>query len=192
MWLTPRLGEFSAAYPDIELTVVVDDNELDLSMREADVAIRMTPPRQSDLIQRHLVTFHFHLYAAESYIAAHGRPERLADLQRHRLVTYGDSPHPPFPDVNWILRAGGLDLARRSVLSVNNFVGILKAVETGIGVAALPDYMVRDAQGLVRLMPDLEAPAVPSFFVYPEELRNSKRIAVLRDFLLRKVAEETF
>ena len=115
MWLTPRLPEFLRLYPEIQVTLVVDDDELDLSMREADVAIRMTAPRQPDLIQRHLVTFHFHLYASARYVEDHGSPSRLSDLRNHRLVTYGDVLHPPFPDVNLIMRVGGIDESHRSV-----------------------------------------------------------------------------
>jgi DNA-binding transcriptional LysR family regulator len=191
-WLTPRMTEFFDLYPEIRLTLLVDDDELDLSMREADVAIRMSLPRQGDLIQRHLTTFHFHLYAAPAYLRRHGVPRRIEDLQEHRLVSYGSTMHPPFPDVNWILRAGGNDFAHRAVLEVNNFFAIFKAVQNGVGIAALPDYMAREDSSLVRLLPEIEAPAVPAYFVYPEELRNSKRIAVLRDFLLRKVANQNF
>ncbi|MBV8166254.1 MAG: LysR family transcriptional regulator [Alphaproteobacteria bacterium] len=191
-WLTPRMTEFFDLYPEIRLTLLVDDDELDLSMREADVAIRMTLPRQGDLIQRHLATFHFHLYAAPAYLRRQGVPRRIDDLQDHRLITYGSTTHPPFPDVNWIMRAGGNDFAHRTALEVNNFFAIFKAVQTGVGIAALPDYMAREDSTLVRLLPEIEAPAVPAYFVYPEELRNSKRIAVLRDFLLRKVANQNF
>src|SRR5579883_480449 len=51
-WLTPRIREFTDLYPEIQVSLIVDDSELDLSMREADVAIRMSPPRQPDLVQR--------------------------------------------------------------------------------------------------------------------------------------------
>ncbi|TAD91460.1 MAG: LysR family transcriptional regulator [Alphaproteobacteria bacterium] len=192
MWLTPRLHEFLDLYPEIRLTLLVDDQELDLSMREADVAIRMTPPKQADLIQRHLVTFHFHLYASPTYLKKFGTPKTMDDLKNHRLITYGTDIHPPFPDANWVIRAGGVDLAHKSVFCVNSFFGILRAVQTGAGIAALPDYMAREDASLVRLLPEIEAPAVPAYFVYPEELRHSKRIAVLREFLLRKVAEQEF
>jgi len=64
IWLTPRIREFLELYPDIQVAMVVDDSELDLSMREADVAIRMSPPRQPDLVQRHLMTVRVHLYAS--------------------------------------------------------------------------------------------------------------------------------
>jgi DNA-binding transcriptional LysR family regulator len=191
-WLTPRMPEFLETYPEITVSMVVTDNELDLAMREADVAIRMTPPRQADLIQRHLVTFHFHLYASPAYLQKHGSPRTVQDLAEHRLVTYGEDAHPPFPDVNWLLRAGGNDFAHRTVLKVNNFFAIFRAVQQGVGIAALPDYMAHEDPTLVRVLPDLQAPAIPAYFVYPEELRNSKRIAVLRDFLLRKVSDQEF
>ena len=62
------------------------------------------------------------------------------------------------------------------------------AVEGGLGVAALPDYMIQSNPRVVRILPEVEGNAYDVFFVYPEELRASKRIAVFRDFLLSKVA----
>lgn len=53
MWLTPRMRDFVDRYPDIQVSLLLDETELDLGMREADVAIRMAPPRQPDLVQRH-------------------------------------------------------------------------------------------------------------------------------------------
>lgn len=191
-WLAPRLNEFLDLYPEIRLTLVLDDTELDLSMREADVAIRMAPPRQADLVQRHLTTFHFHMYASRGYLDKRAPPQVITDLAQHRLIAYGADTKPPFHDVNWLLHAGGHDFAEQAVLKVNNFFAILRAVETGVGIAALPDYMAVDHPNLVRLLPDVEAPAVPAYFVYPEELRSSKRISVLRDFLLQKVQKQVF
>ena len=66
---------------------------------------------------------------------------------------------------------------------------MVSAVKTGVGIAALPDYMHGDDEGLVRVLTDVRAPKVDVFFVYPEELRNSKRVAVFRDFLLAKLAQ---
>lgn len=191
-WLAPRLNEFLELHPEISLTLLLDDDELDLSMREADVAVRMTVPRQADLIQRHLTTFHFHIVASEAYLKEHGTPTDLTDLGHHRLICYGDPKRAPFPEVNWLLKAGGNDFSSRAVLKVNNFYAIYRAVKSGIGIAALPDYMTNDDSGLIRLLPDVEVPAVPAYFVYPEELRNSKRISVLRDFLLRQVSAQAF
>ncbi|MGE3246906.1 MAG: LysR family transcriptional regulator, partial [Beijerinckiaceae bacterium] len=88
-WLTPRLGEFLELYPDIKLTVLLVDGELDLAMREADVAIRVREPVQADLIRRRIFTMHFHAYASPQYLERHGEPKSLADLDHQRIITYG-------------------------------------------------------------------------------------------------------
>ena len=189
-WLTPRMGEFLEVYPDVTVDLLLDDRELDLSMREADVAIRMAPPRQPELIQRHLMTVHMHVYAAPSYIKRYGLPKSPEDLEQHKVIVYGEETRPPVPDVNWLLKLGVKgDGLRRPSLTVNNVYAIQRATQAGLGLAALPEFMVQGTSNLVRVMPDIEGPRIDAYFVYPEELRNSKRIQVFRDFLLRKVAE---
>jgi len=190
IWLTPRIREFMELYPEIQVSLVVDDTELDLSMREADVAIRMSPPRQPDLIQRHLVSVQVHIYASPDYLKKYGTPQRPEDLDTHRLIVYGEDSRPPVPGVNWLLDAGakpGHD--RRPILTVNNTYGMLRAVMSGLGLASLPDFVAHENNGLVRVLPELAGPPNEAYFVYPEELRASKRISVFRDFLLRKVTE---
>ena len=192
-WLAPRMREFMEVYPDIELHLVLADRELDLSMREADVAIRMTPPRQADLIQRHVLTVHMQAYAAASYVKKMGIPKTPEELDKHRLVVYGEDERPPVPDTNWLLRVGRpAGDPRRPAMSINNVYGILQAVQWGSGIAALPEFMVQGSNDLVRVLPELEGPQIDAYFVYSEELRATKRIAVFRDFLLRKVADSTF
>jgi DNA-binding transcriptional LysR family regulator len=193
VWLTPRLKEFVELYPDINLNLLVDDAELDLSMREADCAIRTTTPRQPDLVQRHLLTIHVHVFASPAYLKKFGVPKTTADLDGHKIIVYGEDPRPPFPGVNWLLEAGAKPGHRRQpALMVNNVYAILRAVENGIGIAAFPDYMAHESTKIVQVLPELEGPTYEAYFVYPEELRNSKRIAVFRDFLVRKVAESQF
>jgi len=190
IWLTPRIREFLDLYPEIQVSLVVDDSELDLSMREADVAIRMSPPRQPDLIQRHLVSVQVHIYASNEYIQKYGTPQRPEDLEEHRIIVYGEDARPPVPGVNWLLEVGvksGQD--RRPILTVNNTYGMLRAIKSGLGMAALPDFVASEHTGLVRILPEVSGPPNEAYFVYPEELRTSKRISVFRDFLLRKVAE---
>ena len=189
-WLTPRIHEFVELYPEVQVSILVDDSELDLSMREADVAIRMSPPRQPDLVQRHLMPVRYHIYAAPEYVKRHGSPKRLEDLNNHRVIVYGQDGRPPVRNINWLMEAGlkpGQE--RRPVLTVNNAHAILRAVQAAIGIGAVPDFMASDAEGLIRVMPELQGPESEAYFVYPEELRSSKRIAVFREFLVRKVAE---
>ena len=192
-WLAPRLREFMEVYPEIELSLLLADRDVNLSMREADVAVRLTPPTQPDLIQRHLVTVHMHIYAAASYIKDHGLPTAVAELDDHSIIVYGEDTRPPVPDLNWLLELGrDSGRPRRPALTVNNVYGILRAVQSGAGLAALPEFMGHDLSDLVQVLPELDGPQFDAYFVYPEELRSAKRIQVFRDFLLRAVAESNF
>jgi DNA-binding transcriptional LysR family regulator len=192
-WLTAQMHEFIEMYPDIDVSLVLSDNELDLGMREADVAIRMQMPRQPGLIQRHLLTVRSHVYAGHGYIQKYGKPRSVQDLDKHRLIIFGEDARAPVQDVNWILKEGNPDGHERTVvLRVNNVYGIFRAVESGLGIASLPDYLARESTKLEAVLPDLNVRTTDVYFTYPEELRHSKRIAVFRDFLLRKVADARF
>jgi DNA-binding transcriptional LysR family regulator len=188
-WLAPRLAQFLELYPDVSISLLLDDQELDLAMREADVAIRMHPPKQPDLVQRHLMTIHWVVCASPDYLKKYGMPQRPEDLDAHRLVMFGDH-HPPVADVNWLAEAGRRPgNPRRALLEVNSTAAMMTTIRAGIGLGALPDYLMAENHDLVRLLPDMPSPKVDVFFVYPEELRNSKRVAVFRDFLLARLAE---
>ncbi|KIL97245.1 Transcriptional regulator LysR family [Paramagnetospirillum magnetotacticum MS-1] len=192
LWLTPRIKDFLDAYPEISVTMVLFDGELDLAMREADVAIRMMPPRQPDLIQRHLLSMNYAVFASPAYIEKYGMPKSADDLDNHRIIVYGDDTRvsAPVSNVNWLLEAGASpDRPRKPVLEVNNIYGIYRAVKSGLGIAAMPEYLRGEAEALVHILPELKGPKVEAYFVYPEELRHSKRITVFRDFLLSKIAE---
>jgi DNA-binding transcriptional LysR family regulator len=192
-WLTPRIKDFHDLYPDIRISLILDDQEMDLAMGEADVAIRMNRPRQPDLIQRHLMTVHFHLYASQSYVEKNGAPKTENELDGHALITFADAVRPPIADVNWLLDAGATrGKVRRPVFTVNNVYGIFRATDSGLGIASLPDYMVEAAPNLVRVLPQLEGPSLEAFFVYPDALRHSKRVDVFRNFLLSKIQVTKF
>jgi len=192
-WLTPRIREFIEAYPDISVHLVLTDGEVDLTMREADISIKLTAPTQPDLIQRKLMAVNFHLYASPDYIKRHGAPKRAEDLDRHALIAYGQELGSPVPASAWTLELGATpENTRVPVLTVNNVYGLLLAVESGLGIAALPDYIVQGQSQAVRVLDDVAGPSFDTYFVYPEELRNSKRIGVFRDFLIQKVNETRF
>ena len=188
-WLAPKLPGFLAAYPDVTVSLLLDDADLDLAMRQADVAIRMHPPRQPDLVQRHLMEIRWLVCAAPEYCKAHGVPARAEELDDHRLILFGDY-HAPVADMNWLAEAGRRPgQPRRALLEVNSLAAMATAVRAGLGIGALPDWMGADLDGLVRLLPETKAPKVDAYFVYPEELRSSKRVMVFRDFLLARLQE---
>lgn len=186
-WLTARLNEFIQLYPDLQIDLILEDQELDLSMREADVAIRLRKPTQPDLIQRRLFTVHFHLFASPAYINQFGHPSSVEDLDDHRIITFGERAPSHLRDINWLETAGRPSgNLRPSTLKMSNILAIKRAALKGIGVAILPDYLIESDSELIQV--DLEAnlPSFETYFVYPEELKKSARVSVFRDFLVSK------
>ena len=193
-WLTPRLGEFNDLFPDIRITLLTTDEELDLAMREADVAIRLRQPTQPDLIQRKLFSVHFHAYASPEYLKRFGTPHALEDLDNHRIVMLGGSTVPIYlQNRNWlteVARNGGA--TRTPHLTINNVLGVLRACQRGLGIALLPDYLVEEGGSLVQLFGEADAPALDAYFVYPEELKSVARVQAFRDFLVSKAQRWNF
>ena len=193
-WLTPRLGEFLNLYPDIRVQLILNDEDLDLSMREADVAIRLQPPSQNDLIRRKLFTVHNHVYAATSYVQKFGTPKRLEDLDKHRILIYGATAPASLKRLNWLETAGRENGSPRpAALQVNNVLGLMHGVNRGVGIAVLPDYVAGTDPSLVAVLEgEDDLPSFETFFVYPEEMKASKRVTVFRDFLVGKAREWSF
>ncbi len=193
-WLLPRLGEFIDLYPDIRVTLITSDEELDLAMREADVAIRLRQPTQPDLIQRKLFSVHFHAYASPEYLKRLGTPRALEELDDHRIVILGGSTVPTYlQNRNWLTEvARDGKSARTPVLAISNVLGVLRACQRGLGVALLPDYLVEENGGLVQLFGETSTPALDAYFVYPEELKTVARVQVFRDFLVSKAQRWQF
>ncbi|ADP71379.1 transcriptional regulator, LysR family [Rhodomicrobium vannielii ATCC 17100] len=192
-WLTPRLNEFMKLYPDIQLQLILDDETLNLTMREADVAIWFGPPSQQDLVRRKLFTVHFHVYASVEYVKRNGRPRNLEDLDRHRILTYGGVLPSPFKEMNWLETAGrdGRDLRDPSV-RINSLLALREAVLQGVGIAVLPDYLAKDHPRLVNVLEEAEMPVFDTYFVYPADLKDTKRVNAFRDFLVEKSREWSF
>ena len=193
-WLTPRLGEFLDLYPDIRLTLITTDQELDLAMREADVAIRLRQPVQPDLIQRKLFSVHFHAYASPEYLKKFGTPRHHDDLDKHRILLLGGGNIPTFlQNRHWLLEVGRNGKGSRlPVLTIHNILGLLAACRRGLGIALLPDYLVGDNGGLVQLLGESDQIALEAYFVYPEELKSVARVQVFRDFLVSKAQRWNF
>jgi DNA-binding transcriptional LysR family regulator len=187
-WLAPLLGEFLDLYPEISVTLLLSDDELDLAMREADVGIRLRQPTQSELIQRKLFPVHYHVFASPDYLTRFGRPRDVTDLDSHRIVGFAGLVPSFLQPLNWLALAGREDREQRQAnVSVNNMLGLKRAVEGGVGIGVLPQYLIEPDSNLVRLLTQAETPTLEAYLAYPEELRNVRRIQVFRDFLVSKV-----
>ena len=185
VWLTPRLAEFRELYPDIELDVILTDDELDLAMREADIALRLWEPKQSDLIRRRLFTLHYSAYASRAYLQRHGTPRSIEVLDHHRIVAFGVTGSAYLGNLNLLL-AHGRDPRnpRRPVFSINNLFAMKRALDTGAGLGVLPDYMVEENSVLTRLDFGVEMPIFDCWLTYAEEMKTVARVQALRDFLV--------
>lgn len=191
-WLASRINEFHLKFPDISVSLLLtDEPELDLTSREAEVAIRFARQTLPDMIERKLLTIRYHVFASTAYLKKHGTPQTPADLDQHELIVYGSDVVGPFENMNWLLKAGASPgCKRKPALTVTSVYGIYRAVKSGLGIAALPYYLTEESPELVHILPELRGPDMEAYFVYPDALRHSKRVAVIRDFLLQQAEVE--
>ena len=185
LWLAPRLAKLYEKYPDLKIDLMLEERVLDLPMREADVAIRMKEPSQADLIRRRLMSVRMRLYASRSYLETHPTPTTLDELSQHRLICQNVSATQVSAGATLVKELMAHDMP--SLLTVNNYYGVLQAVLNDLGVGVLPDYVTEMSDKLVRVLPEIESNEVPVFLAYPEELRHSKRIAAFRDFVMDEI-----
>ena len=192
-WLTPRIKEFMDLNPGIEIELIFDDRELDLATREADVAIRMRRPKQLNLIQKKFVDFNYHIYGSNEYLEKNGYPKTLKDLDKHKFITYGKGAPSPVYNPDWVLKIGSKDgKKRRSLMKVNSVYGLLLAVQSGVGLAALPDYITVNVPNITKVLPEVEGPLTETHLVYPQSLKNVTKVKAFRNFLFSKVSEWKF
>jgi DNA-binding transcriptional LysR family regulator len=192
LWLSAQMKEYTDLYPEIDVTLICEDRELDLTTREADAAIRFRPTRHPDLVQVPIMRLRNSLYASNDYVREHGLPQKVSDLDKHKLLGFeAAAGNLPFPEVNWLFDLPG---ARelKPFFRVNSLIAMRSAVKQGMGIAALPDYLVHRTRHISRVLPELAGPVTEAWYVYPMELRNSKRIAVFKGFVAGKIAESNF
>ena len=189
-WLTPRIQEFMTLNPEIEIELIFDDKELDLSTRQADIGIFMRRPKQLNYIQKKLVDIKYYIYGSYKYLEKYGMPKTINDLNKHRFISFGKGAPSPVYNPDWALKLGiGDGKKRKSIMKVNSVMGLLLAVETGVGLAALPEYLVTNSTNVIKVLPNSEGPITEAHFVYPQSLKNTARITAFRNFLFSKIGD---
>jgi DNA-binding transcriptional LysR family regulator len=192
-WLTPRIQEFMTLNPNIEVELIFDDKELDLSTRQADIGIWMRRPKQLNYIQKKFVNFNYHMYGSNSYLEKYGYPKSVKDLNKHNFITYGRGAPSPVFNPDWALKLGVQDgKKRKPIMKVNSVYGLLLAVQSGVGLAALPDYITYNVPNITKVLPNESGNPTETHFVYPDSLKNVARITAFRNFIFSKVGEWKF
>ena len=192
-WLTPRIQEFMKLNPEMEIELVFDDKELDLSTRQADIGIWARRPKKLNYIQKKLIDIHYHIYGSTKYLEQYGHPKTVSELNKHKFISYGRGAPSPVFNPDWALKLGIKENKKRKpVMKVNSVYGLLLAVRSGVGLAALPDYITVSVPNIVKVLPQIEGPKTEAYFVYPESLKNTARIIAFRNFLYTKVSKWEF
>lgn len=193
IWLARRITEFLDLYPEVRIQLILTNDELDLAMREADIAIRLRLPAQPDLIQRRLFTIQYHAYAAHTYIERCGEPETIADLDNHSILCLGGDQPSFILDLHRLTTLGRNPRdPRPSRLVVNDSLALRQAIENGAGIGMAPDYAMSTNPRVKQVLRDEEMPTLDSYLVYPEEMRSVARVQVFRDFLVSKAQRWDF
>jgi len=189
-WLTPRIQEFMQLNPNIEVELIFDDEELDLSTRQADIGIFMRRPKQLNYIQRKLVDINYYIYGSTKYLEKYGIPKTINDLNKHRFISFGKGAPSPVFNPDWALKLGVKDnKKRKSIMKVNSVMGLLLAVESGVGLAALPEYLVSSSTNVIKVLPNSAGPITEAHFVYPQSLKKIARVQAFRNFLYSKIGD---
>ena len=190
-WLTPKIPDFLKHYPDLQLEFIFSDDVVDLEIHEADVALTSAFVPSPGLHGRKLFDMRMKIFASRQYLIENGVPLKAEDLDKHKLLVFGDSEKIPSMDVNWLLSAGKYNReVRKPFLTINNLYGLGRAVEAGVGIACLPPYVAKQCHDLVEILPDLETPKFTFMFVCAAALKGAKKIEALHDYLMKCVQDE--
>ncbi len=193
MWLMPYIAKFLSNHSESKISLLSTDKQPDLTIREADVAIRPYVHDSPSLVQDYIMTFHWRLYASPEYLERMGTPKTINDLDNHHLLSFDKKSIHPFPNANWHLLTGkeGRD-ARKPYFSTNSFHGLLQAAAQGVGITPFPEEPdALKETNLQPVLPDVKGPAVDIYYVYPKSLEAFRLATAFGDYLKEKIREKT-
>ena len=180
------LASMRQLWPDIQVELVSSNQVSNLLRREADIAVRMVRPEQASLVAKKIGEVGIGAYAHRSYLARRGIPQQASELLQHELI--GSDAD------NTILQgfaALGFPATRALfALRSDDFIVQWQAMRAGLGVGFCADYMARSDPDLVRVLPgQLKIPALPMWLAVHREIRTSRRIRVVYDFLAQALPD---
>lgn len=191
-WLVFLVPEFMKLYPELTLSVIGSDRELDLSLREADVLIQPYIPEGRDYAYTLLMSWHLKLYASPSYLQELGMPETVEDLKKHRLLSFGDRIIFPYQGIDWLLRLGLPEEERHNpYFQINSSHGLLAAAESGMGIISFSEEspLLKNAK-VVPVLSQVHGPVIDAYFIYPKEYESLKKVQAFLSYLKEKIAQE--
>jgi DNA-binding transcriptional LysR family regulator len=184
-YIVDQLADLRARHPDLVVDIIADLRLLDLVRGEADIALRLSPTDQRDLITRTLAPMPWRMFASEAYVARRGVPSLVTDLRGHEVVGYDDVlAH--VPGARWL--AEHLDGAT-VVLRGNNAHAVRDAAAAGLGVAVLPHFFAAREPRLRPVADDILGSRTLTLVVHPA-LTQVARVRAVIDFLVEAVTRD--
>ncbi|MBP9876890.1 MAG: LysR family transcriptional regulator [Alphaproteobacteria bacterium] len=173
-------------FSNIFVEIVCENTDRKFEDYSCDVAIRSAVKKRMDLVQTYLFSTQFNMYASQKYLDSHGIPQTLGDLDRHHLISASYLHAEDLFFADWHLIENRQSAAiRKPVFSIDTSSGALKACEKGMGIATLPDFMLREIdEKLIRLLPDYQPPKLDFFLIYPKASQTSRKIQIFENFLV--------
>src|ERR1700719_2600786 len=187
--VAPLLPEFLATFPEVSIDLHLSDAHVDLIGEGFDAAIRIAVLPDSSLVVRRLCEMPRYLVGSPTYLNKHGRPRHPLHLAQHRCISYSYATAAE----TWRFTKDGKSAAVRpsGPLRVNNGDAMMPALIAGTGLGILPEFILREAlaaRRLERLLPDWSLPLGAVYWVTPPGGPRPKRVEVLGDFLVEKLA----
>jgi DNA-binding transcriptional LysR family regulator len=184
-FLAPRLGRLTARHPELKIQLVPVPRSFSLSQREADIAITLERPEQGRLVSSKLTDYTLGLYASRAYLAENGTPQGVEDLKAHRRVGY----------VEDLIFTASLNFTGEIMRSwdagfeISSATGQTEAVRSGAGIGILHDYIARQYDELVRLLPGT-AIRRAYWTTWHESARDLTRVRTVAEFVQELVQQE--
>ena len=176
------LERFHAKHPNLRVEFVMSDKYIDLAKAEADVALRSGDTDDAELVGRKIADSLWAVYASRGYIERHGAPERVEDLERHRIIGL-DETMAKHRAATWLARVA----PNASIVARNSSVlGLVYAVKSGIGLAPLPTAIADNEPDLVRVLgPIPELARIWRVLAHPGA-RRTPRVSAFFDFIAQE------
>ena len=177
--LPPLLAQMRLSLPDVQVELVASNEVSNLLRREADIAVRMVQPEQASIIARRVGKVTLRACAHQDYLRRRGVPRQPSDLLAHDLIG-GDRND----DTLKGFAAQGLVVGREQfAFRADDLIVVWQAVRAGLGVGFVSEHLIRSDPAVIPVLPKLKIEPLPVWLAVHKEIRTSKRIRAVYDFL---------
>ncbi|MDI1236319.1 MAG: LysR family transcriptional regulator [Polaromonas sp.] len=181
--LPPILAQMRLALPDIQVELVASNAVSNLLRREADIALRMVQPAQASLVVKRIAKVTLGCYAHRDYLRRRGTPRQPQELLNHELVG-NDRDEAILKGMTGF----GLPVTRESfAFRCDDLIAYWEAVRAGLGIGFIADYLAATDRDVVAVLPTIKVPPIPIWLTVHREIRTSRRIRAVYDFLSQAV-----